>query len=143
MAPMKTFLFLLPLALLGCSYTYPIGTVGSKRFVKVQAASLSGPTQTMIVIVDTNSNEVTMLTPMGGNGILTAATISGSIVGGSYFVGRGLGRGGDRTTVNAVAESSSESAATATPLITVPDPPPAPPIIRTRPPFGKAWGHHK
>lgn len=141
------FLTALPF-ITSCSYVYPIGQVGPKQFIKVQAASLSGPTQTMIVIIDTNSpNEVTMLSPMGGNGILASAAVAGSIVGGSYFIGKGLEKSkGDSTTVNAnaSAESASQSQAEAnsasSPVINIPDAPQGPPFPR-RPPY--KWGHHK
>ena len=98
----------------------------------------------MIAIVDTNTHEITFLSPMGGNGILSSVTVAGSIVAGSYFIGKGLEKShGDHTTVNAVANSASEAAAqatsTANPVINVQDPPPAPPI--RRPPF--KWGQTK
>lgn len=141
------FFLLLAIALMstlcGCSYTYPIGTIGSKQLIKVQAGSLSGPTQTMIAMIDTNTHEVTFLSPMGGNGILSSVTVAGSIVAGSYFIGKGLEKGGDHTTVNAVANSTAQSfsEAVANPVqnVIVPDPSPAP-MIR-RPPY--RWGHDK
>lgn len=144
---MKTLFLLLPL-LLGCSYTFPIGQIGPKKLYKVQAGSLSGPTQTMIAIVDTNSNEITFLSPMGGNGILSSVTVAGSIVAGSYFIGKGLEKShGDQTTINTEASAQAQGEAIANsvsnPTIIVPDPPPAGMFPRNRPPFGRARGFGK
>lgn len=148
---MKYLLLILPLLAQSCSYTYPIGTIGAKKLIKVQAGSLSGPTQTMIAIVDTNSNEITFLSPMGGNGVLSSVTVAGSIVAGSYFIGKGLERShGDTTTISTSSESTSQAQSEAiassisTPTVIVPDPPPAGPMLpRTRPPYGRAIGHSK
>lgn len=141
-------LLLIPL-LSACSYIHPIGKIGDKEFYKVQAGSVSGPTQTQIVIVDTNTHEITFLSPMGGNGILSSVTVAGGIVAGSYFIGKGLEKShGDQTTVNANSTSASDSSAQAdsianslsSPSITIHDPPPAPIIRRTSPPYGRARG---
>lgn len=108
----------------------------------------------MIAIVDTNSNEITFLSPMGGNGVLSSVTVAGSIVAGSYFIGKGLEKShGDQTTVNTTANSSSDAQSEALAnsineslsqtTVIVPDPPPAPMLPRSGPPFGRARGFGK
>lgn len=136
--------YLLLLLLCGCSYTHQFGQVGPHKLYKIQLGSLSGPSQTMIGMENTNTHEITFLSPMGGNGILSSVTVAGSIVAGSYFVGKGLEKShGDSTTVNAnsqaQATADAQSASQSAPVINVPDGPPAP-AIGIGPPFGSKQG---
>ena len=138
---------LLVMLLCACSYTYPIGRIGDKEFYKVNLGSTFGPGQTMIVIRDTNNGALTYMNPIGGNGVLPSAVVAGSIIGGSYYIGKGLEKSGDRTTINssssaqsaAQAAGEANAAATANPSVTVEDGPLAPPI-GLGPPFGSRQG---
>lgn len=126
----------------GCSYTHQFGQVGPHKMYKVQLGSISGPGQTMFALMNTNTGEVTFMSPMGGNGILSSVTVAGSIVAGSYFIGKGLEKShGDSTTVNAnaQAESAAQSQAEANnaPVINIPDPPQGPLFPRNRPPANR------
>ncbi len=125
---------LILLFLCGCSYTYPIGTIGNKKLTKVNLGSLFGPGQTMIAVEDTNTHEVTFMAPIGGNGILPSAVVAGALVGGAALISRG--DYGDTVSVN---NSGGSPVVNSAPVINIPDPPPAPPLPAPSgigPPFG-------
>lgn len=120
----SALLIVIALALTGCSYTREIGVVGTKRFTKVQLGSLTAPGQTLIVVEDTQTHSITLLTPMGGNGVVPAFLQAGGIVGAGFAFGSALGES-DTTIHN-----------------TVVDKPPAPPRYppqrpRDRPPINR------
>lgn len=138
---MKRLSLLLALAALlamvlitGCSYVRPIGMVGSKRFTKVQLGSLSAPGQTLLVIEDTNTHEVIITQPMGGNGVVPSLIQAGGIVGGAAALGNALDRNnGDRTTVvNNAGDTSVSTDVDNT--VKIEDDPPAPPFSPSKPP---------
>lgn len=109
----KLFLALtLTLSLTACSYTRHIGTVGSKRFTKVQLGSLTAPGQTLLVVEDTSTHEITLMTPMAGNGVVPGLLQAGGIVGGAIALGN-------------IVDSDSDSSST---TINIADDPPAPPM---------------
>ncbi len=124
--------YLLLLLLCGCSYTYQIpGAIGSKRFYKVTSGGIFVPAQSVIVVHDTNTHEITFMSPAQGNGALPALTAAGGIVAGSYVLGSTLKP--DKTIVN------QNSAAQSAPVVTVQDPLPGPIIPApdgVGPPFG-------
>jgi len=124
------------LILTACSYVHPIGTISDKKLHKVSLGSIFGAAQTMIVVEDTNTHEVTFMTPVGGNGILPSAVVAGSIIGGSALIASG--GYGDEVAVNQSGNASSSSAASATANPMIQDPNPAP-MIPNRPPWGPRW----
>ena len=101
---MKVILLALALLLTGCSYTRHIGTVGTKRFTKVQLGSLTAPGQTLIVIEDTNTHEVTIMAPMGGNGVVPSLLTAGGIAGGAVALGSALESDNRNTTTINIAD---------------------------------------
>lgn len=141
---MKIILLILALvALVGCSYTRSIGTVGSKRFTKVQLGSLTAPGQTLLVIEDTNTHEVIITQPMGGNGMVPSLVQAGGIAGAAAALGNSLDRDhGDRTVVRTDVSNQIEVTDEApAPPIVPPVKPPKPPKNRppdNRPPH-KGW----
>lgn len=125
------FLFLL----CGCSYVHEFGQIGSHRLYKIQVGSLAAPGQTAIGMLDTNTGIVTFTSPIGGNGVVGSVVTAGGSVAMGYYIGKGLGKSGDQTTIN----TDLANEVTSNPVINIPDPPPAPPI--RRPPF--KWGQTK
>jgi hypothetical protein len=93
---MKYSALLIALCLCGCSHIKPIGKIGGVKYYKVQATSLLGPSQTMIVTEQ--GEEVKNGQAYAGNGLAPAVVGSGGIVGGAVLFGKSLRP--DRTVVN-------------------------------------------
>lgn len=142
---MKLLFLILPL-IAGCSYKYEFGQIGAHRLYKIQLGSIAGSTQTMFGILDTNTGTLTYTTPIGGNGVIGAVGSGTGQAAAGWFVGQGLEKGNFSSSVNqsgsasaagGAASSSSEAVSHSSPVIH--DPPTAPPITRTRPPYGRWW----
>lgn len=118
------YLTVLLVLLTGCSYVNTIGLVGSKRFVKVQLGSLTAPGQTLLVIEDVNTHEITMMTPVAGNGVVPSLLTAGGIAGGAVALGNSFRR---ESTIYNNSQSSAR---------VIEDDPPSPPMP-TRPPVNR------
>lgn len=88
--------------LCGCSHIKSIGKIGHAEVFKIQGTSLLGPTITALAIKE--GNEITLLQPFGGNGILPGLVGGSALVGSSYLFGHSLRP--DATSVNQNASGS-------------------------------------
>lgn len=113
----KYIALLTGLILTGCSYTKPIGKVGSGtnqlKFYKVQLGSLSAPAQTLLVMEDA-SGKLSAYEPQAGNGVVPAVPQAAAVAYLGHAIGGGLADAdGDKTTVTQRAAPTATAGASA------------------------------
>jgi hypothetical protein len=92
-------LLVLMLLVAGCASVKEIGEIGTHKIYNVKTENVFAPSTS--TILTHNTEDGTLMMVNGGSGASGLGQIAGpaAVVGGAYFIGKGLGDSGDNVTV--------------------------------------------